>query len=286
MKKVAFLTIDDMTEFESDDALMYDPLTELGIELEEVPWREKRNWNDYEMIVIRTTWDYQSAPKDFLKKLKQIEASGGNLLCPSSVVEWNMHKSYLKNLEREGVAIVPSIFGKKLTEKVFDKAATAFEANKFIVKPTVGANSDNTFIMHADKLEEEALVHFSDKEFIVQPYINSINTHGVYSLIYFNNVYSHALVKVPAKEDFRVQEEHGGRVIGFKANPEMLEMAQKAIEFVKEDVLFTRVDLVQMKDGSYAVMEVELIEPSLYLRMDPKAPRTFAKAILGRISNN
>lgn len=286
MKKVAFLTIDDMTDFISDDELMYDALNDFGVELEEVPWKAERDWKAFEMVVIRTTWDYQDAPKDFLKKLKEIETSGGNLLCPSSVVQWNMHKSYLKQLEQEGVKIVPSIFGDNLTKEVFETAATAFEVNKFIVKPPVSANADNTYIMKEGDLDEKALKFFKNKEYIVQPYINSINTHGEYSLIFFNGEYSHALVKVPAKEDFRVQEEHGGRVLGFKANEQMLEIAQKAINFIKEDVLFTRVDLVQLKDDSYAVMEVELIEPALYLKMDPKAPRTFAKAIVGRIGKN
>ena len=98
-------------------------------------------------------------------------------------------------------------------------------------------------------------------------------------MFYFNSEYSHCILKTPKPNDFRVQEEHGGRIINVEPSPDLMSRAESVLRAIDRTLLYTRVDLVKDDKGDYALMELELIEPSLYLRMDPGAPKRFAHAV-------
>ena len=116
--------------------------------------------------------------------------------------------------------------------------------------------------------------------------MTSIIEEGEFSLFYFNRTYSHTILKTPESGDFRVQEEHGGRIISVTPEQKALQCAMEVLETLNVSLLYARIDLVREETGDYALMELELIEPSLYFRMDPIASTRFAQALAEMVSHN
>jgi hypothetical protein len=156
-----------------------------------------------------------------------------------------------------------------------------------VLKPVIGANAGDTFRLAPGLLLDEAARIaglYVDREWMLQPFVKAVVTEGEYSLFYFGGVYSHAIVKRPAEGDFRVQEDHGGRIAAVDADAALLAAGPAVLDamvaIVGEVPLQARVDLVRRDDGRLAVIELELIEPSLYFRHHPDAARHFAAATL------
>ena len=127
-------------------------------------------------------------------------------------------------------------------------------------------------------LQSELVRVFADRPFVVQTFIENIQTEGEFSLFYFNREFSHATLKVPKSGDFRVQEEHGSRVLSITPEPALLDTGNKVLALVEPMPAYARADFVRGPDGRFLIMELELVEPSMYLRMDPAAPGRFATA--------
>jgi hypothetical protein len=283
MAACAFLSIADMGDFVSDDDLAAALLRERGWRVDALPWDEPADWSRYDQVVIRTTWDYHERPFRFLSTLGEIEQSGTTLHNPLSLVRWNMDKRYLRDLDAGGVPIVPTTFADRLAGRD-DLLAhfLNFDTEEIILKPPVNVNAFDTF--HVPRADVESLLPqleavFGKRPYMAQPFMSHITSEGEYSLIYFNGAFSHAILKAPARGDFRVQEEHGGIITAVAPQDALLETGQRALNALEETPLYARVDLVRHIDDDFRVMEFELIEPSLYLRMDPGAPTRFADAL-------
>jgi glutathione synthase/RimK-type ligase-like ATP-grasp enzyme len=275
----AFLTLDDRSDFYIYDHLLFEPLAALGWEAREIPWNQSGvNWGRFDAVIIRSTWDYQNHLEQFMATLAQISAET-LLLNPLEVCRWNSHKSYLRDLSERGVAIVPSLWEPRLHERAIETAAQAFACDQLIVKPCVGANADDTFVLdlHHGVAPEQALATFSDRELIIQPFVKSVCSDGEHSLFFFGGEFSHAILKRPAAGDFRVQEEHGGVIQSTAAPAAMREAAVAALDAVAQPLLYARVDFLTLADGSPALIEMELIEPSLYFEQCAAAPAHFAR---------
>jgi hypothetical protein len=281
-RRIAFLTMEDRTGFFIYDHLVFPALQELGWQGVEVPWSIKTDWSQFDGVVIRSPWDYQGRVPEFLQVLKEIEESGSKLLNSLDIVKWNLHKSYLRELSDRGVPVVPTLWVDGFSQSAFGDLSRALGAESLVVKPTVGANADHTYWIRdrrdQSQLKAAARV-FADRECMVQPFIESIVERGEYSLFYFNGTYSHAIQKSPKSGDFRVQEEHGGTIKGVKPTPLQLDIGGRALDSVRESLLYARVDLVEIKYNQWALIELELIEPSLYFPYCAEAPSRFARAI-------
>ncbi len=288
MRRCAFLTLAEKGNFVIDDEHAYGPLAELGWQVDAVPWnREGVNWNDFELVVIRSTWDYQSDPDLFLQVLADIEASNARRANPREVVLWNLRKTYLRDLAERGVATVPTAWRDRLRPGELAVLCEELESNELVIKPQVGANADgvfrytNTAAQEGDQ-QEEVEAYYADRPLMAQPFVSSIQEQGEYSLFYFNGEYSHAVLKTPKANDFRSQEEHGARIAPVQIDRQLRTSGQQAIDALNDVVLYARADFVRdHASNEYWLMELELIEPSLYLRTDPAAPERFARAVHG-----
>lgn len=283
MTRVAFLTLADRDGYVIDDGLAIAELAARGVSVEEVPWRAAADWCAYDGVVVRTPWDYQHDPEAFLETLAAIVAAGVPLANSLSVIRWNLHKSYLRDLAGGGVAIVPTRWGRGLTAAALSGMVTT----ECVLKPVIGANAGDTFRLAPglDSTEAARIAGlYADREWMLQPFVKAVVTEGEYSLFYFGGVYSHAIVKRPAAGDFRVQEDHGGRIATVDADSTLKAAGQAAFDamigIAREVPLQARVDLVRLDDGRFAVIELELIEPSLYFRHHPQAAPLFANATL------
>ena len=204
------------------------------------------------------------------------------------LMKWNMNKNYLFDLEQKGVRIVETIWEKKFNSETALKYFEKLNTDEIIIKPNISANADNTFRLTKEKLYDnisELEKIFEAKEFMVQPFLNNIVDEGEYSLFFFNGGFSHSVLKKPKEKDFRVQEEHGGDIQPITAPAEIVLVAENIIKKLFTIPLYGRVDLVRTKNNEFALMELELIEPSLYLNKDEKSPFRFAKAFNERVKN-
>jgi glutathione synthase/RimK-type ligase-like ATP-grasp enzyme len=282
MKYCAFLTMDNLEGFVTDDELAIEPLAALGWRVEMVSWRQTAvPWREFDAVIIRTTWDYQNDSKAYLSVLEAI-SQATHLENDISLVRWNMHKSYLRDLDQWGIGIVPTLWGQGITGKKLQELTAALNSQELVIKPVIGANADDTFRLAktVDKWQIDQLeAAFSDKPFMVQPFMPGIVEEGEFSLFFFAGEYSHAILKSPKADDFRVQEEHGGLIQAIEAEPLLVKRAKAVADVIDPQPLYTRVDMVRTAEDDFVVMELELIEPSLYLRMDPAAPARFATAL-------
>ncbi len=285
MKKVAILTMDSLEEFECYDRVLDKPMQEAGWHTTHVPWKKSDvNWNSFDVVVIRSTWDYQNDPDKFFSVIESIDASSARLENSINLVRWNINKSYLKELESKGILIVPSLWFGQFSLELIKGSYQKYHVDEIVIKPLVSANADNTFRLDAATLNtsiKELEKIFSSTEFVVQPFIKSVVEKGEYSVFYFNEIYSHCILKTPKKGDFRVQEEHGGVLTSIKPHSDLLEASQKVLNALPEMPLYARVDLVEI-NGGFALMEVELIEPSLYFNMDTHSAERFVSAFVER----
>ena len=290
MRKCAILSMDSLADFEAYDDLIDQPMLALGWQTEVVSWRNSSvNWSDYDVVVIRSPWDYQDDMESFVKVLTNIEQSSARLENSLNVVQWNINKIYLTHLEADDVTIVPTLWPDTFNADDLAGYFTHFSTAQIVLKPRVSANADNTFWLTQDNYQSkiaELSTAFASRELMVQPFMADICQEGEFSLFYFNGEFSHAILKTPAKGDFRVQEEHGGGLLSVTPEPALEAAANKTMQAISKlhgDLLYARIDFVRHQD-TFALMEAELIEPSLYFNMDGTSPQRFADALVARMA--
>ncbi len=288
MKQCVFLTMDSLEGYCCYDNLLHKPMNQLGWNVEEISWRAVGvNWDAYDVVLIRSPWDYMFDPDKFISVLEKIDQSKAHLENSLNIAKWNIEKTYLRDMEERGMQCIPTLWRDSFD---IDDARGFFKAlgvDEIIIKPVLSAGAKNTYRLTIKEFEEHLPVlqsDFSSRAFMVQPFLSSIIDPGEYSLFYFGGEYSHAIQKKPKENDFRVQEEHGGILSKIKPDAELLASAEKALSLIGEMPFYARIDLVPY-NGKPALMELELIEPSLYFNLDDEAPMRFAKALDRTFSN-
>jgi hypothetical protein len=274
--------MEDFGEFVSDADLSIAPMAELGWDVEMVPWRSDADWDIYDLVYICTPWDYQEDVRGFIEVLEQIETSSAKLVNSLELVHWNLEKNYLRDLESRGAGIVPSLFHDHFNAGDIAGWFEAHDTDRIVVKPLVGANADHIVVLRqpvAEGLIDELQETYSARPFFVQPFMERVVSDGEYSTFFFNGAYSHAILKKPEIGDFRTQEEHGAEILSVEAPRSLIETAREIVAMVEPLPVYVRADFVRDEAGRFLVMELELIEPSLYLRTDPASAARFAHAL-------
>ena len=281
--KIALLSIptEELKKFVADDELMIQPLRALGHAVEFVPWQSETEWRDYDGVVIRTTWDYQNDLPGFLRFLEHLQTQTP-LANSLATVKWNADKQiYLRDLERQGTKVVPTIWQNgKIDRPLVEQWYERLQTNEIVIKPTIGANAQDAWrIKHGAEDINVLRKVFENRSYMVQPFMTNIVSEGEFSLFYFNGQYSHTILKTPKPGDFRVQEEHGGFIQPIEYPDNLSIAGEKILKNISPIPLYARIDFVRTGDDEFAVMELELIEPSMYLRTAKDAPQLFAEAI-------
>lgn len=283
MCHVAFLSTDNLEAFFVYDELLIPFFNAEGWRVTTVSWHAKQHdWSQYDYVVVRSTWDYQQFPDAFLTVLADIDASSTTLLNPLALMQWNIEKFYLQDLANKGCLTVPTCWQSVFNEETLREQFDLLKSDKLVVKPVLSANADDTFKLtptNIDAYMHELSQTFNSRPFMIQPFLPSVVEEGEYSLFYFGGALSHAILKIPAAGDFRVQEEHGGQLKLVTPTTEQCEVAEVALASMPTPALYARVDLIDLS-GSWAVMELELIEPSLYFNLDEASCQRFVSAML------
>ena len=269
-------------DYVTDYDLSYGPMAERGWQVEAVQWLDPTiDWDSFDAVYICTPWDYTEHVDQFLAVLAAIEGSRAHLVNPLALTHWSLQKTYLRDLEARGAAIVPSLWFDDIDTERIAEWFEQIGSDTLVIKPVVGVNADDAYVLK--KPLDSALVDhlaetFAARPFFVQPFAKNIRDEGEYSLFFFGSEYSHAILKTPKPGDFRVQEEHGATIQSVTPDAELIKTAEQVLALVEPEPMYVRVDFVRGNDGRFWVMELELIEPSLYLRMDDRAPERFAAA--------
>ena len=285
MGRCAFLTTTGLEDFFVYDDLVKPHLAALGWQVDDVSWHDKEiDYSQYDAVIVRSTWDYQLHADAFMQTLARIDASSAHLENPLALMQYNISKSYLKDLAEKGVDILPTIWLGAFNSKQIQAAFNYFGTSDIIIKPLISANADFTYRLNEEDFlfnQQNIKKELQGREIMVQAFEKSIVDEGEYSLFYFGGEYSHSINKVPASGDFRVQEEHGGQLHSIAPSEAMLALALKTLNALPESALYARIDMLNTAKG-LAIIEVELIEPSLYFNMDKASALRFAQANVKR----
>jgi glutathione synthase/RimK-type ligase-like ATP-grasp enzyme len=272
-----------------EDALLSSLLTEMGIAHQIHPWSDPEvDWSVFSHVLIKSTWDYFDFYPEFLVWLDTLEALGVQVLNEVPTLRWNSSKTYLMEIESQGFPCIAGKILSKGSRPVLDQLHTELNADRLVVKPLVSGGAKNTLkvVLGAEAGMEEKIGNLlQEEDFLVQPFIPEIVQVGEYSLIFFNEKFSHAVLKTPATADFRVQHYYGGTIQTIIPSEALLAAAQALVDRFAKNTLYARVDGVEI-DGVFHLMELELIEPYLFLGLADQAIPNYKAALSKRLLGN
>jgi hypothetical protein len=193
-KRCAYLTMQNPDGWTIDAELGFPPLRAMGWTIDSLPWRTRGvDWDLFDAVYCGTPWDYPEDPEQFMRVLEAIDRSSAILVNDIALIRWTIPKTYLRDLESNGAPIVPSIWGEHMDTASLDDAFNRFDVERIIVKPVISTNATDTFLldrkMSPDRVKELA-GKFADRPFVIQPFMENIQSEGEFSLFYFNNCFS------------------------------------------------------------------------------------------------
>jgi glutathione synthase/RimK-type ligase-like ATP-grasp enzyme len=247
-----------------------------------VDWTKADDLEGFDIVTPLLAWGYPRDTAVWFALLDRMEAEGLNVANPVSVLRWNSDKAYLAELDAAGIPVVPTRMSDALDQSALNDARKAFGCNRLVIKPPISGGADGTFrLSRTDAVP--SLV--AGKRMMIQPYMEGIAAEGEYSLFYFGGNFSHSIIKRPAKGDFRVQDQFGGYEEAIDPPHGADALAQSALAATARitatgALAYARVDMLRDWEGQFRIMELELIEPSLFLRFAADGGAACAKALL------
>jgi glutathione synthase/RimK-type ligase-like ATP-grasp enzyme len=286
MARLAFVTSADHSELHPDDRAALPALERAGISVEAVCWDEEVDWARFDLVVIRSVWDYFHRIAEFEAWLARLEQLGVKVRNPVPTLRWNGRKAYLRELAGHGIPVVETHWvpegGVESLARILDEHGW----KEAVLKPSISGGGFQTHRLtraEAESLQPELAAITARCEAMVQPFVPEILTEGERSLVFFDRKLSHAMHKRPKPGEFRVQLEHGGTIAEFTPTGLLREVAERAISLVPGPLLYARVDLVKVGE-QVLLNELEILEPMLYFRVAPGAAERFAEAVKAHLA--
>jgi glutathione synthase/RimK-type ligase-like ATP-grasp enzyme len=284
--KIAILTCEKLPDLNPEDQKIIPALAQHNIQATAAIWSDKTiNWSEFDYLVFRNTWDYFEKESEFKIWLNQIAQLEIKTLNPIVTIKQNIHKFYLREMEQQGITILPTVFIDK-TDALNLAELIPEHWKKAVIKPAFSAGSYLTEVFEVSEIQainEKYKSIAAEKELLLQEFMPEIQTLGETSFIFFNKKFSHAVNKKPVDGDFRVQSLFGGKYTLVHPSQEMIQKAQKIVDTFQEDLLYARVDGILIDDELY-LMEIECIEPDLYFNLSENAMERFVAEIVELIA--
>ena len=289
-RRIALVTALEAQALDEDLAPLADALHHAGVDVQIVPWDAPRDWTQFDMLLLRSTWNYMSRLAEFLSWAEHV-SQGVPLVNDLATVRWNIDKHYLGALTAAGVRVVPTTF----VEPGVDVAAALEQflatnpCDEFVIKPAIGAGSRDAQ-RHSRRARAAAIDHAArvlgaKRSILVQPYLARVDVEGEAALIFFGGEYSHSIRKGALLQPgagstpnlFAVET-----ITARAAAEDELALARRALAAVPGGVPpYARVDLIRDDAGVPRLLELELIEPSLFFGHAPGAAARFAAILCG-----
>ncbi len=270
-----------------EDRDLFDFLANKGINLHREVWNDPEvNWAAYDAVILKSPWDYHEKLSEFLNWIDGLTRLGVQTFNPAEVVRRNSDKHYLKDVLDSGLPAIPTLYLEKNTfidpkRNYFQELATT----RLVIKPCVSAGAKNTVLVTPEEFSGQVPVintWLKEEAYMVQPFVEEI-LEGEWSLLFFGGKYSHSLLKTPKEQDFRVQHYLGGKVSYPEADETLVAQAAEFVSAFAADTLYARVDGVVIR-GLFQLMELELIEPYLFLDNEPQRLENYYQALKSKIS--
>lgn len=265
-----------------EDDLVVKALKNEGFKVLRLAWDDPLfNWSDTKFILFRTTWDYFDRFKEFSTWLSLVSKKT-RLLNSEQIIRWNIDKHYLLDLHDNGVHITKSHFLKKGSSTTLQAIHEKLNWEETVLKPCVSGAARHTYRLNKSNIGDYEHVFkklIAMESMILQPFQYNIVSQGEVSLMIIDGRFTHAVLKTAKKGDFRVQDDFGGAVRPYIPKKEEIEFAENAVRACFEPPIYARVDVFYDNDGILALSELELIEPELWFRNNPKAANLLALAI-------
>lgn len=290
MTSVAIATCTAFAELEEDDQELLKALAARGVSATPEIWTDNNvDWSSYDIVLVRSTWDYSDHRDDFVAWCASVE-SMTRLMNPAALISWNTDKTYLRDLAEAGIPVVPTTF--VATPDELQTWEPPKQCVTFVVKPTVSAGSRDTLRHPNDEAGEVAArTHIADliargKTAMVQPYFDSVDELGETAQMFIAGEYSHAIRKGPMLAIGADGERVGGLYLREQIEPrtptaDERDVAERIIAAIPGGApLYARVDLIRMADGSPVLLELELCEPSLFFLHGEDSAERLADAIV------
>lgn len=284
MKTVALVTYQAHPSLSASDAQLVAPLQEFGMQVVAAAWDDPAvDWAGFEAVVLRSCWDYHTRPQEFRQWMERLKQDEVSLYNSANTVLWNMEKTYLRTLSEQGIKTIPTIWATQADHLLLADVLETQGWSQAVLKPTIGASADGIQIVTAETTAQqqtpfEALL--SSGPVMIQPVIEDIR-NGELSLIFFRHALSHVILKQPGPGTIFVNSAYGGSYGAVDVAPSVVDTARHILDValnLTDDTgfLYARVDGV-LVEGEFVLMELELIEPGLFL--DEASAQRFASAI-------
>lgn len=287
MKKVGFITCEEFSDLYYDDKYLIAPFAKAGIEIVPVVWDQPMDYEELDLLVFRSAWDYHQKTAKFIDWLKTLKDVKVPICNPIIIVEQNHDKHYLKALQEKGFSIIPTLFFDNVSQINLAKILKEQGWSKGVIKPVISMSAYHTYSFDESKcthLQKRLSEYYGATKVMVQKFTPEITTEGEWSIVFFDKKYCMSALKKPKAGDFRVQGELGGTAEYLDPPNHIIEEAKVILESYPEDILFARMDGI-IHNGHFQLMEAELIDPELYFRAGEKGQAAFLKAIQARLSN-
>lgn len=287
MTRICFVTCRAWPEISESDRLVQQALEARGARVEGRAWNEPgADFGGFDAVVLRSNWDYHFDPEAFAAWLDRLEQDGARVFNPPALVRWNLSKRYLLALAAAGVPTVPTVVLDDATGAGLEATMAARGWDAAVMKPEIGASAHETRLVTPGTRAAAATALAAGairRPVLLQPFVEEIRTRGEWSLILIDGEPTHAVLKRPASDDFRVQPRLGGTVEARPAPAAALAAARAVLAVLPAPPLYARIDAVETRTG-FLVMEVEVNEPGLFFPHAPAAAERFADALLRRLS--
>lgn len=252
-------------------------LRNAGADVEPIAWTKADDLSSFDLVLPLIVWGYHLDYARWLRLLERAETQDWPMVNPPALLRWNGDKAYLAELADAGVSTVPTLAVESCCDADLEEARRRFSSDWLVIKPPVSASASGTYRLGSgDDLPKDS----RGRPMIIQPLIEEIAKTGEFSLMLFDGEFSHAVVKRPRSGDFRVQPHYGGVTVPASPPPGALELAQQALAAAPARATYARVDIVPDDDGTLCIMELELIEPALFLDLAPGSTDRFTSAVL------
>lgn len=282
---IALVTYRKLPALNPDDHALRDALHALGAQVRAVCWDDAGiDWAGFDAVVLRSCWDYHLRFGEFRRWLDALESAGVPVWNPPGVVRWNSDKAYLRDLAGDGVVLPGTEWLAPGDAPDLPAILAARGWGQAVVKPQVSASAHETWRTdrHRGASDRPRLARLLQSGGVmVQEFVPEVMTAGELSLTYIAGEFSHAVRKRAEPGEFRVQERFGGWAEPATAGGPALQAARRVLARIPGSWLYARVDGVE-RPGGFVVMELEVVEPQLFLAWSPDAAGRLARAILAR----
>jgi glutathione synthase/RimK-type ligase-like ATP-grasp enzyme len=272
-----------------EDRLVLEALQKHGLKAVRKSWDDPDfDWSSTKYALFRTTWDYFDRFPEFSKWL-EATSKKTKFINSKKLIYWNIDKHYLQDLSIAGVTIPKTYFVEKGTQISLKEAyyhtveELKFKPSTFILKPCVSGAARHTYKIQKESIEDfEGIFKqlIAEEAMMLQEFQENIVKEGEISMMVFNGEFTHAVLKIAKPGDFRVQDDFGGTVHQIEPSTAQIDFATSVVHAAPELPIYARVDIFKDNSGNWALAELEIFEPELWFRLNPKAAAILAQSIV------